>query len=124
MARASSLSCPAAASRCPACSVLGLTPLLTTITAFQSGRTGRDWSPSDGNLAAQHGLLSLMQERLDLGRPFVFTEDALDQAAARNDLSTVRWLNEKASVPCTSQACNAAAAQGFLEMVRYLTEQV
>jgi hypothetical protein len=105
----------------PQLAVLTCRSLLLEICSFLGGRRGAAWRPEHGDLAARNGNLSLMQDRLLQGKPFSFSTAAMDEAAARNELATVRWLSANSSAGCTVAAVNTAAVRGHYQMVALLT---
>ncbi|CAN0287055.1 unnamed protein product, partial [Ascophyllum nodosum] len=104
--------------------------LWDTILAFQDGVGGLKFG--DGDAAARLGHLGLIQSlskprihiRVDNcnghNEPLKFTVAALDGAAAQGHLEVVRWLNSNRPEGGTGRALIDAAAHGHKHVVEWL----
>ncbi|KDO32313.1 hypothetical protein SPRG_02792 [Saprolegnia parasitica CBS 223.65] len=73
------------------------------------------------NDAAKMGLLAIVQDLHSRGE--ACTTDAMDQAAANGHLEVVRFLQEHRTEGCSTDAMTLAVANGHVDVVRFFIER-
>ncbi|CAN0063652.1 unnamed protein product [Choristocarpus tenellus] len=91
--------------------------------SFQDGVEGADWTPEDGNRAAEYGHLGLMKIAQEAPvwekSPFKYTHEAMDLAAKNRFIAVLDFLCGEGH-GCTTDAMDSAAAAGHLDVVKWL----